>query len=167
MAFTVRKIAYRPWPITVTLMEADAAGVVHEVENTFIGHFGAFSEDEFEKIMKASESAVPAPTVPGVEAMDVKDVPLPISVVLRRNAAIFSHVLVGWGQEVRDEHGASIPYSEETLFDLVTGPDGRAVSIGINAALAQIRFGVAPQKNVETSPAPGPETGAGETAQTT
>lgn len=79
--------------------------------------------------------------------------------VLRRNAAIFSRVLTGWGAEVRDENGASIPYSAEALSALVTGPDGRAVSVGINEALGQIRFGVAPQKNDATSPVPGPAPG--------
>ena len=166
MAFTVRKITHRPWPVTVTLMEADAAGVVHEVENTFVGHFRAFTEEDFEAVMKESAVAVPALLATGAETSSSQEERLPLPVVLQRNAFIFSRLMVGWGTEVRDEHGASIPYSAEALSALVTGPDGRAVSIALNTALSQIRFGVAPEKNVETSPAPGPEICADETAQT-
>ncbi len=150
MAFTVRRIAHRPWPVTVVLQEADAGtGEVREVKSTFIGHFRPFTEDEFEQIVKAAEAAVPAPVG--------DDTPerLPLPLVLRRNAAIFSGVLTGWGPEVRDETGASIPYSAEALTAMVTGPDGRAVSVGFNEALAQIRYGVAPKNNDVTSPAPG------------
>ena len=158
MAFTVRKITHRPWPVTITLMEADAAGVVHEVKNTFVGHFRPFTEEEFEAVMKESALIVPAP--------DAQEERLPMPVVLKRNAFIFSRLLVGWGPEVRDEHGASVPYSAEALSALVTGPDGRAVSIALNTALTQIRHGVAPEKNVETSPAPGQEICADEMAPT-
>ena len=48
--FVVRKINYRPWPVKVVFQEADAAGVIQSLEQTFIGHFRPFSEAEFEAV---------------------------------------------------------------------------------------------------------------------
>jgi len=163
MAFTVRKLAYRPWPVTVALFEADDAGNVSEVKNTFVAHFKPFTEDEFEALRQAANAAHPA--APDSLAPD-PDENTPMPIVLRRNADLFCGVIVGWGPEVRDEHGVPLPFSPAALSALVTGPDGAAVSVGIHKAIVQIRFGAAPEKNVETSPAPGPIPSAGGAAPT-
>lgn len=54
--------------------------------------------------------------------------------------------------------------TEEALTGWVCGPDGLALSAGLNAALSEIRFGVAPAKNLPTSPALGPAPAADEVA---
>lgn len=161
MSFTVRRSAFRRWPISVALLEADAAGAVQESVSTFVGHFRPFSEADFDAAYKAAITQYPDPEGPAGS-----DESTPIKIVLQRNAAIFAALMVGWGDEVRDEQGQSIAYSAEALTALVTGPDGLAVSKGINAALGQFRFGVAPAKNALTSPEPGPTPGADEAAPT-
>lgn len=169
MAFTVRKTTHRPWPVSITLLESDAAGNVQEVVNTFVGHFSPFTEDEFDAAYKAAKALYPVPDNAddaGESRTEKTDESTPIKIVLQRNAAIFAEVMVGWGPEVRDEQGQSIPFSTAALTALVTGPDGLAVSKGINAAINQFRFGYAPAKNALTSPVPGPTPGADEAAPT-
>ena len=166
MAFTVRKTAHRPWPVSITLLDSDDAGNVKEVVNTFVGHFRPFTEDEFDAAYKAAIAAYPVPERADVTDTEKTDEQTPIKIVLLRNAAIFSELMVGWGAEVRDEQGQSIPFSAAALTALVTGPDGLAVSRGINAAISQFRFGYAPAKNDLTSPAHGPTPGADEAAPT-
>ncbi len=160
MSFTVRKTTFRRWPVSITVLESDAAGNVQQVVSTFVGHFRPFTEGDFDAAYKAAIAQFPRPE--GAET----DENTPIKVVLQRNAAIFGALMVGWGDEVRDEQGQSIAFSTEALAALVTGPDGLAVSKGINAAISQFRFGYAPEKNALTSPTPGPMPGADEAAPT-
>ena len=166
MTFTVRKTTHRPWPVSVALLASDDAGNVQEVVNTFVGHFRPFTEDEFDAAYKAAIEAYPVPGRANATDTEKTDEQTPVKIVLQRNAAIFSKVMVGWGAEVRDEQGQSIPFSTDALTALVTGPDGLAVSRGINSAVSQLRFGYAPAKNDLTSPTPGPTPGADEAAPT-
>ena len=159
MSFAVRKLAYRPWPVEVTLQKCNSSGDVAEIKNTFVGHFRPFTEACFEHAVKTARAAHPV-----IEGEDEDRPPMPI--LLRRNADVFAQLMCGWGAEVTDEAGIPIPFSEAALIALVTGPDGLAVSVGINTALNQIRFGVAPAKNASTSPAPGPVSGVVEAAPT-
>lgn len=146
----LRKLNYRPWPVGVTLQEClEATGEVVEVRQTFVAHFRPFTEDEFMLAREAALAAVPPPA--GSEESSP-----PMQVVLRRNTVFFGALLCGWGADVLDETGAPLPYSAEALTALVTGPDGIAVSAGVNQALLELRFGMAPQKNLRPSPAPGP-----------
>lgn len=189
MAFIVRKTKHRAWPVTVTLLVGDDAGQVQAVKNTFVAHFRPFSEAEFDALVTRIAADDPpcleplpevdevlAPDLAPFEvafergelaltAEDADERPL-LSVILRRNAELFGSLIVGWGAEVRDEQGVSIPFSRATLAEMVTGADGVAISAGINTALGELRFGVAPAKNAETSPAPGPMAGADEAAPT-
>lgn len=140
--FVVRKINYRPWPVKVVFQEADAAGVIQSLEQTFIGHFRPFSEAEFEAVSAQVRG-------------DDKPGDLPLAELLRRNASLFGSLMSGWSG-VADASGVPLPYSTEALCELVTGPDGLAISAGINTALSEIRFGAAAAKNLPTSGGDGP-----------
>ena len=150
--FKIRKIMHRPWPVTVKQMVCDDAGQVTAVESTFVGHFSAFSEEGLLDLQERVKAAHP----------DGPDSGQTIAVTLRRNAETFAALLVGWGPEVADEDGQPLPFSTFALSALVNGPDGVAVSTALHVAVNQLRFGVAPEKNAPTSPAPGPTPGAGE-----
>lgn len=148
--FRYRKIDYRPWPVTVALLLcAEATGAVEEVSNTFVAHFLPFTEAEYQAAIEAARQAVPPP-----EGMQEADMPLALG--LRRNADLFARLISGWGDEVQDEAGESVAFSPAALAELVTGPDGMAISAGINRALTELRLGIAPQKNSLTSLPPGP-----------
>lgn len=151
MTFKVRKTAYRAWPVTVLLQEGDAAGNVIEVAQRFVVHFRPFTEAEHQDIVDALEKAFPLPEGKERHGIDI---------ALQRNAEYFFRLLAGWGAEVTDESGQPIPYSAEALADLVTGPDGLAVSAGLVRAVNELRFGVAPEKNSSPSVAPGDSSAA-------
>jgi len=174
MSFVVRKSKSRPWPVTVTLQVGDDEGNVQVVEQKFVGYFRPFSEAEFRTILDeetardgltvVEERIAPAGDSSALPAMPLPPVPTPAE-GLETNARIFARLLDGWGK-VLDESKVPIPYSKAALTALVTGEDGMAFSAGINHALTQMRFGVAPAKNAVTSLAPGPKAGAAEVAPT-
>lgn len=145
-----RKAGHRAWPVTVSLMVcAEETGLVTRSDHSFIAHFTIFSESDYRAAFAAAKVAVPAP-----EGGDDDD--LPLGVGLKRNADLYSRLICGWGPEVVDPAGASVPYSVEALTEFVTGPDGMAISAGINSAITELRLGIAPAKNLQTSPSPGP-----------
>ena len=164
MSFVVRKTKHRAWPVTVKQPMCDEAGVVTETEATFVAHFAPFTEAEIEAAIEtaAKDHPVPGELIAGEQVSEdgsTKPLPevknIPMSVSLIRNAAVFRRVVVGWGPEVKDETGVSLPFSADALTALVTGPDGIAVSGAFNRALFELRYGVARQKNLSASPAPG------------
>lgn len=177
MSFTLRKLKYRPWPVTVKLLEGNEAGEVSESEFTFVLHFKPFSEAEFKDALEATEAseaseaekALPTnddkTTVADAEPVAATDsekpVERPIAQLLEKNSKLFVRLTEGWGK-VLTEDGSPAPYSPEALRALVRGPDGLAVSAGIHRALNELRFGIAPAKNLPTSAAPGPVPAAGE-----
>lgn len=142
--FIVRKLNHRPWPVVVKLQSANEAGEIVIDEQRFIAHFAAFSEADYKQLIDELN---------GPDSTPAAD--LPVAELLERNAKLFSRLIVGWSNEVRDEAGQPLPYSFEQLRALVTGPDGMAISAAINVALAEIRFGSASAKNSPTSAAPG------------
>lgn len=144
MAYIVRRAEFRPWPVTVRLNVCGADGVVTPVEQTFVGRFKPFTEAEHEAICAEVDQAFPKPEdgAPSQRA------------ILERNAAYFARVMVGW-EGVEDESGAPLPWSPEALAGMVAGPDGHAISEGLFVAVAEIRAGVAPLKNLLPSAAPG------------
>lgn len=164
--FTVRKLKYRPWPITVALQMLGEDDEVVEHKHTFIGHFAPFSEEKFkavwDEVSAAKKDAVANETGDVEHVEEPKGAPA-LHEVLQRNAVVFSRILVGW-EKVRDEEGADIPFSHEALTAMVTGPDGLAISAGISNALHEIRFGKVGVKNSNTSAKPGPNAGAAEVA---
>lgn len=181
MALKVRKSANRAWPVRVALQECDAAGVVNEVEQTFVAHFKPITEADrqalIDELDAACGSRATAETVLAeVSAIvgdhdgaggDAREVLLRVAQAMRkmgdltteesleRNARYFERLLVGWGDEVIGEDGQPIQFSAEALRALITGPDGNAVSRGLIDADNQLRYGIAPRKNASTSPAPG------------
>lgn len=155
MAFKIRKLKHRAWPVSVTLQESDANGAVAAIEQTFVAHFKPVTEEEREAITAAADAAHPVPE--GEERLSMK-------ALLARNATYFSAMLMGWGPEVTDDAGAPIPFSAKELTALITGPDGVAFSAALVQADNEIRFGMAPAKNSRPSAAPGETSGAGEGA---
>lgn len=159
MAFRTRRLSYRPWPVTVTLQECGEDGAMVEVAEAFIGHFRPFTEQEMldaRRELFGDESS---------EEGKKRIAEMTVAEHGRLEALFFSRLMCGWGQ-VFDEQGSALAYSEAALAALVTGPDGPAVRRAINTALMEIRFGMAPAKNVATSPAPGPKPAADEAAPT-
>lgn len=148
---TIRKTAHCAWPVTVTLQHCDAAtGEVSASEHRFIGHFKPLSEAERKAIHDEVEAAFPVPE--GDEAR------LSLPTVLERNAVLFPRLMVGW-DKVTDEAGVPVAFSAQTLKEWACGPDGLAVSAGLNTAINELRFGLAPAKNSPPSPAPGQDSG--------
>ena len=155
--FKIRKIFNRPWPVTVTQNTCDLAGEITETQSTFVAIFKSFTEESLAALQKDAEGLFPA---------TAKDGSPSINESMQRNAHVFAQVLEGWGPEVVDEEGVSVPFSTEALNSLVKGPDGVLISTGLFTALGQIRFGAAPAKNAKTSPPLGPTPGAGEADST-
>jgi hypothetical protein len=152
MSFTLRKLKYRPWPVTVKLLESDDAGQVVESEFNFVAHFKPFSEAEIKALAERTIDA----KVDGEKKEERA-----IAELLEKNHEFFSPLLDGWSKVV-SEAGEPLPYHDETLHAMVTGPDGMAISAGLHNAIREIRFGVAPAKNLPTSAAPGPNPDVGE-----
>lgn len=163
MSFVVRKTKYRAWLVTVKQSDCDAAGVVVESKSTFVAHFTAISEETMEALIAEAKAAHPVikTAVASLEGAAASPLPLaedefvPWSLMLKRNAHLFRNLIVGWGPEVKDENGNPIPFTPDALADLVTGPDGMAISSGINDAVREMRYGIAPAKNSNASAAPG------------
>lgn len=164
MSFIVRKTKHRAWPVTVNQPACSDAGEVTETKATFVAHFAPFTEAEIEAAIAQAKKDHPAPKVkvPPFDGIVEKtgefveeEGPVPMSLSLVRNAQVFSRVVVGWGSEVKDEAGQSIPFSVDVLKELVTGPDGVLVSGAFNRALFELRYGIAREKNSSASPAPG------------
>ena len=164
--FKVRKLGYRPWPVTVTLMDCNESGEVTELKQTFVGHFAMLPEKEITAISdqvfgseeKTGDDSAPAP----------KPLSETLSEMLEKNAKFFCKMLVGWGKEVVDENKTPIPFSAEALTTIVTGPDGIAFSAGINRAIFEFRHGIKPEleKNSPASPVDGPKTAEAEASET-
>lgn len=146
--FTLRKLKHRPWPVTVKLLEADETGEVKEVEFTFVLHFSPFTEAEF-RVAHDETVGQDAPVADGAKAAD-----RPIALLLEMNSKLFARLVEGWAK-VNDEAGNPVPFSAEALRALIVGQDGLAVSAGIQRALSELRFGLAPAKNSPTSVVPG------------
>jgi hypothetical protein len=155
MALKIKRLNHRAWPVTVTLQESDDNGVVTATEQTFVAHFKPVTEEEREAITAKVNEKYPLPK--DGERDDMR-------VVLARNAEYFSHLVVGWGDDVQNEDGTPTPFTQAALTALVTGPDGLAISQAMVRADNEIRFGVAPAKNFKTSPAHGEISGAVEVA---
>jgi hypothetical protein len=157
MPITIRKLKHRPWPVTVRTQECVESGQVTEVAQTFIAHWAPFTEDLLQALFAEADETYPPPA----------DGAMPeLHVVLAKNALVFGRLICGW-EEVAEETGAPLEYAPALLEGWVRGPDGLAVSAGLNTALSEIRFGVATAKNSPTSLAPGPLPAAGEVADAT
>lgn len=159
MAFKVRKIAFRRWPVAVTTHELDENDQPVEIVQHFIGHFLPFNEDDFlaarREVWGDVDDKALQEKINGSRLVDVA----------RADAARFARLMCGW-DKVSDVDGNPIPYSEQVLIEMCTGPEGPAFRAGINLAILELRMGMGPAKNVETSPVPGPRTSAGEAAPT-
>lgn len=176
MALIARKTKHRTWPVTVRQQACAEDGVVTEEGMTFIGYFKPFSEAQFAELLAEADKKFPLPgtVTEGAQADGdaVADEPdqvvkkLDFPDMLKRNAWLFPQLMCGWSR-VQDEEGQDIPYTEAALQELLTGPDGMAISAALNEAVAEIRFGLAPRKNLKASPAPGLLPAAGEAAETT
>lgn len=156
MAFKVRKLDYRPWPVTVKCPECQPDGSVIMLDQRFIAHFEVF--DEADLLALRSE-------IFGGKNEAERD-----ELAKKRTSAeqaeleaqFLSRLVRGW-EAVSDDAGRPIPFSRDAVrglcLDKVDGPVFRQ---GLSQAGMEIRFGMAPAKNAEPSPAPGPSPSAGE-----
>lgn len=148
--FKVRKLAYRPWPVNVSLLDCDPETArVTEQTHTFIAHWKPFSEIDLTKIRSriygdldddALRAAAGERTVLENARLDVD---------------FLAEFLAGW-EGVFDGDGAPIAFDRYALDALCLGDDGPAIRRALHASLNEIRFGVPAQKNSLTSPQPGP-----------
>lgn len=153
MTFRVRKIDYRRWPVTVALQECQDDGTVVETEHKFIGHFKRFDEDR----LLAWRATIFGEGTDADLAERARH--RTIAEDGRLQARFYAGLMQGW-EEVLDADGQPKPWSVAALVELATGEDGPAVRLGLSHAILEIRFGLAAQKNVSTSPAPGPSPAA-------
>lgn len=166
---TVRKSRLRPWPVTVRLQECDeATGAVTEIQSTFVLLFTPFTEEEYHAVVSEGGDEIPPEEQARIAALPPAEAAAallgrlpPPHEILARNARRYPRLIGGWSG-VTDENGQPIAYSAAALAELVTGPDGMAVSRAINLAIDQIRRGEAPRKNSSTSPEAGPVPAADE-----
>lgn len=149
------KLDYRPWPVTITSQVCDeTTGDVTEKEDRFIGKFTRFDESD----LLALRLEVFGDETDAKNKQRLAD--MPIADYAQLEARFFAGLLSGWSQ-VADDDG-DITYSANLLQALCTGPDGAAFRRGFSRAISEIRFGVAPAKNAETSPSAGLAPAAGE-----
>lgn len=159
MSFKVRKLDYRPWPVTVSLQECnEETGDVIELDQRFIGHFRPHTEAEIQSIRRGifgDESSDEGKA--RIANMHVDDYAL-------LEARFFARLLCGWGAMFAEDGTTPLPYSEAALIALATRLDGPAVRRALNVATNEIRWGIAPLKNAKTSPVPGPKPDVDEVA---
>lgn len=157
MSIQINKTQHRRWPVSVKSLVCQDDGSVVEVENRFIGHFRPFNEEEVVAIRNQIFG----------EGTDEELEKLKEARTTAEQAALeaefYARLMCGW-EAVLDEDGEPVPYSDAACRGLAAGPDGARVRRGLSAAVLELRFGIAPAKNVETSPAPGPAASAGEVA---
>lgn len=120
MAFVVKQNDTIRWPVKVQL-PADG---------------GLTAEQEFLGVFKrlAPEAAIAL-------AQQGVDETASFPAMLQANVEKFGQLLVGW-DGVTDAAGAALPFSQDLLRQLVTGPDGAAFSRGIWEAVNELTYGV-------------------------
>lgn len=147
MSFTLRKLQYRPWPVTVKLVESDESGVVSASDLMFVAHFKPLSEAEIKAVFEEEiGDQLGEQNAPPVDKSIVN--------VLEANSRIFARLLCGWSK-VLDEAGSPVSFTLDALRALIVGTDGLAVSAGLQVALSEMRFGTVAAKNLLPSVAPG------------
>jgi len=148
MAFRPVKTDVRRWPVVLTFHVCDDAGSVAEIEQSFIGHFAPFTEDQYLALRReifGDETD---------ESVRRRIADTPVAEFAHLEARFFARLLRGWSH-VENDDGTPRPYSAAALDALVTGEDGAVVRAGLNRSLVELRFGMAPRKNAATSPSPG------------
>ncbi len=100
--------------------------------------------------MQAVESQVKFKRLPEAEYLALieqhkPDDNAPYSMVLQSDAAVLREVVVDW-PDLADEDGNPLAFSQAHLAQMLTGPDGRCISMGLFKAYNEIRFG-SRQKN--------------------
>ncbi len=153
MSFKVRKTQHRPWPITLVGQECQADGSVLEVTSRFIAWFKPFTEAEILDIRNEIFGAG------SDEELKAARENRTLAKQAELDGEFFSRLLCGW-EHVTDEDDQPLEFSPARAWALCAGPDGAIVRAALSDAVLQIRFGIAPAKNVATSPAPGPTPGA-------
>lgn len=83
----------------------------------------------------------------------------PTHEVLADNALRFPEFVCGFGDDLRDSQGDPIAFSVEKLQELVVGPYGGPLSVGLWRAITEVRYG-ARLGNFEPPPAAGAQAGA-------
>ena len=142
-AFIVKKDPTVPWPVTVTLAENGKL-----VQYRFTAAIRVMPEGYYAALLDqdADEAA---------QNKKLED-------VLARNAQVLPKVVCGWDVSTDDGY----PVGIDELPSMLTGPYGRALSIGLHQAVAAVRYGLAapdaaPVEDATTgNSAPPPVTGS-------
>ncbi|MDR2208815.1 MAG: hypothetical protein LBE22_07595 [Azoarcus sp.] len=123
------------WPVTIKI-PADG-GIV---ESRFEAQIRVYSEQEYESLLPKPQEGERTPDE-----------------VLAENAAFLPKFVLDW-YGVTDEHGKGVPIHR--LQEIIKGPYGIPLSVGLWRAVSEVRLGIDPQggateKNSAPSPAPG------------
>jgi len=128
-----------PWPVDVRVPAAGGEFVTRR----FTALMNVLSEDGYQRLLAAPPAEAGAPPVPEkTEAEHLAD-----------NARLFPYFVAGWEGVMRAD-GTPVPYDNAALAALVTGPHGKAVSVGLWKAVSEVRHGVR-LGNFEAPPAAG------------
>lgn len=149
MAFKVRKLPYRPWPVMPTLRECREDGSIVETTHSFVAHFRPFTEQEFGALRTEVFGAG------SDEEITARSRTRTISEQAELEIQFFSGLIVGWAG-VTGEDGQPIPFCVVSLCELLRGADGPEIRRALGNSLLELRLGLAPLKTASSSPAPGP-----------
>lgn len=126
------------WPVRVSV-PVDAGFA----EFAFEAQLRVYSEEDYARLLP--------------EAAPAAD----LRVVLARNAELIPQFVTDW-RGVTDPAGQPMPVS--ALPAVLTGPYGKAFSVGFNRAIAELRYGVAPEGESASRGNSAPPPAAGSTA---
>jgi len=102
----------------------------------FTGIFKRKSESEYESILQSTLAEIGPADEAAAELLAGKR----RSEILADNADLFLQLLVGW-EDVRNAAGGPVEFSAQVLLDQITGVNGGYLSIGLWAAIHEIRNG--------------------------
>lgn len=128
------------WPVSVSVPRPQGP-----VTQQFKAKIAVLSEEAFEELFAPQADDVPA------AEQALKD-------ILARNARILPKLILDW--DVKNTVGEIISISE--LPGHLTGPYGRALSIGLNRAINEIRYGLPSNDNADDEPTEGANVGNSE-----
>lgn len=118
------------WPVRVSVpVDAGFAEFVFEAQ------LRVYSEEDYERLLPSASEATPKDASKATAAEhDLRQ-------VLARNAELIPQFVTDW-RGVTDPAGQPMPIA--ALPAALTGPYGKAFSVGFNRAIAELRYGVAP-----------------------
>lgn len=130
------------WPVRVNV-PVDGGGFA---EFEFDAHLRVYSEEDYARLLPQA--------APDADLRDLR-------AVLAHNAELIPPFVADW-RRVTDPDGQAMPIS--ALPGVLTGPYGKAFSMGFNRAIGELRYGVAPDGESANRGNSAPPPAAGSTA---